>query len=161
MSARTVLVFSPGAAGPLLRDDLAWQEKGECQYTDPDLFFPEVGVNAANARKVCFSCAVRGECLEFALENAEEWGVWGGLTYPERVPLLRDRRGQWEAERDARRAVLDERAAEQHPDGDKQCRRCGETRPLAAFSYLQSAADGLDRYCRDCCRDLKTAALAA
>ena len=51
---------------------------------DPELFYPEeVGASARNfmyrqAVKVCQACDVRVECYEFARENNEQYGVWGG-----------------------------------------------------------------------------------
>lgn len=36
------------------------------------------------AKSVCYLCPVRRECLEYALAAGERWGVWGGLTTPER-----------------------------------------------------------------------------
>ena len=32
------------------------------------------------AKRVCRSCPVRAECLEFALDNGESWGIWAGYT---------------------------------------------------------------------------------
>ena len=34
--------------------------------------------------------------------------------------------------------------------GGKQCKRCGETKPLSEFGKYQQAADGLSFYCRPC-----------
>lgn len=88
MIVRSALAFSPGAAGPLLaaedRDALSWQDAGLCAEVDPELFFPEKGGSVAYAKRVCRSCPVRPECLEYALENDERFGVWGGLSERER-----------------------------------------------------------------------------
>ncbi len=35
------------------------------------------------------SCPVRRECLDWALENREQFGVLGGMTEEERWPLIR------------------------------------------------------------------------
>ena len=96
MSARTVLIFSPGAAGPLLADepDLSWQDLALCAETDPEAFFPEKGGSTREAKRVCRSCEVRAECLEYALENGIAFGIWGGLSPQERRPLTRDRARQ-------------------------------------------------------------------
>lgn len=43
----------------------------------------------AEARSVCGPCPVRSDCLEYALIADERWGVWGGLTAPERERIRR------------------------------------------------------------------------
>ena len=58
---------------------LSWQERALCAQTDPEAFFPEKGGSTREAKKVCLSCEVRGECLEYALANDERFGIWGGL----------------------------------------------------------------------------------
>jgi WhiB family transcriptional regulator, redox-sensing transcriptional regulator len=63
---------------------LSWQDAAECQYTDPEAFFPEKGGSVRQAKRVCRSCDVRAECLEYALENCIAEGIWGGLTERER-----------------------------------------------------------------------------
>ena len=58
---------------------LSWQERALCAQTDPEAFFPEKGGSTREAKKVCLSCDVRSECLEYALANDERFGIWGGL----------------------------------------------------------------------------------
>jgi WhiB family redox-sensing transcriptional regulator len=70
-----------GAAG--------WQEQALCAQTDPEAFFPEKGGSTREAKRVCLSCDVRTECLEYALENDERFGIWGGLSERERRRLKR------------------------------------------------------------------------
>ena len=41
------------------------------------------------ARELCAGCPVKNVCLAYALENAEPFGVWGGLSTRERKELLR------------------------------------------------------------------------
>lgn len=69
----------------------AWRVRASCIVADPDTFFPEKGGSVRDARKVCQKCEVKDQCLEFALENKEPFGVWGGLTQQERKALLRTR----------------------------------------------------------------------
>lgn len=66
-----------------------WQDAAECQNHDPDLFFPERGSPGDSAKRVCVTCTVRLECLEYALANGERYGIWGGLTERERTRLRR------------------------------------------------------------------------
>lgn len=51
------------------------------------------------AKAWCYGCPVREGCLELTLraEGDDGWvpyGVWGGLTVAERMPLVRERRVQ-------------------------------------------------------------------
>lgn len=64
-----------------------WQERALCAQTDPEAFFPEKGGSTREAKKICLSCEVRVECLEYALENDERFGIWGGLSERERRRL--------------------------------------------------------------------------
>ena len=68
-------------------DPLAWQSESLCAQTDPEAFFPEKGGSTRDAKKICGSCEVRAECLEYALQNAERFGIWGGLSERERRKL--------------------------------------------------------------------------
>jgi len=71
--------------------DMSWYELGDCQGVDPDLFFPERGASTEEAKAVCAGCAVREQCLEFALTNGEKFGIWGGLSERERRRIRRER----------------------------------------------------------------------
>jgi WhiB family transcriptional regulator, redox-sensing transcriptional regulator len=87
MRPRSALQWSPGAAGPLLADEPEpphWSALALCAQTDPEAFFPEKGGSPAAAKRVCRSCEVRAECLEYALANDERFGIWGGLSERER-----------------------------------------------------------------------------
>ncbi|GAA4759814.1 WhiB family transcriptional regulator [Citricoccus nitrophenolicus] len=78
----------PGLADPLdVEGELAWQVDALCAQTDPEAFFPEKGGSTRDAKKVCASCTVRSECLEYALGNDERFGIWGGLSERERRRL--------------------------------------------------------------------------
>jgi WhiB family transcriptional regulator, redox-sensing transcriptional regulator len=65
-------------------DELGWQERALCAQTDPEAFFPEKGGSTREAKKVCLTCEVQAECLEYALQNDERFGIWGGLSERER-----------------------------------------------------------------------------
>lgn len=51
-----------------------------CAETDPELFFPTKGGSSRAALRICALCDVRDECLEYALEKGERFGIWGGLS---------------------------------------------------------------------------------
>lgn len=64
-----------------------WQQRALCPQVDPEVFFPEKGGSTREAKKVCSSCEVQAECLEYALGNEERFGIWGGLSERERRKL--------------------------------------------------------------------------
>jgi WhiB family redox-sensing transcriptional regulator len=72
-------------------EDRGWQAKANCMGVDPDLFFPERGASTREAKEVCRGCVVRDNCLEYALENGEKFGIWGGMSERERRRLRRAR----------------------------------------------------------------------
>jgi WhiB family redox-sensing transcriptional regulator len=75
-----------GDGGPL-----EWQQRALCAQTDPEAFFPEKGGSTREAKKVCASCDVRAECLDYALANDERFGIWGGYSERERRRLKQRR----------------------------------------------------------------------
>ena len=72
--------------------DRSWQAKGLCRGNHASLFFPPSTTERKEdrdrrehkAKAVCTVCMVKAECLEFALEIREPYGIWGGLTETER-----------------------------------------------------------------------------
>lgn len=84
MSDFTGLSLVPSDSEPA-----GWQEKALCAQTDPEAFFPEKGGSTREAKRVCTSCEVRAECLEYALQNDERFGIWGGLSERERRRMRR------------------------------------------------------------------------
>lgn len=69
-----------------------WTKDALCAQTDPDAFFPDKGGSTQDAKKICASCDVRAECLEYALTNGERFGIWGGASERERRKIERDRK---------------------------------------------------------------------
>lgn len=68
--------------GPMTPQQMALDAKAFCWGTEP-------GDHV---------CPVRNECLDWAMENWQRYGVWGGLSEPERAKL----KDQHEAERERR-----------------------------------------------------------
>ncbi len=54
------------------------------------VMFPNSGRGVDDAREVCFECPVKSECLEFALANGIEHGVWGGESERSRRRILKE-----------------------------------------------------------------------
>ena len=72
-----------------LAEEMSWQERALCAQTDPESFFPEKGGSTREAKRICISCDVKDDCLEYALANDERFGIWGGLSERERRRLKR------------------------------------------------------------------------
>ena len=67
-------------------------ESGLCTNADvADLFFSENVTELSKAQAMCSKCSVQLDCLEKALEQGVEWGVWGGVIFWDGVPFYRKR----------------------------------------------------------------------
>lgn len=74
----------------------AWRDKAACLGEDTERFFPLGTTGPAldqveAAKAVCRQCPVVTQCLEWALVNNQQDGVWGGLSEDQRRTLRRSR----------------------------------------------------------------------
>ena len=69
--------------------ELEWQDQALCAQVDPEIFFPEKGGSTRDPKRVCRACSVRAECLEYALDTDQRFGIWGGFSERERRRLKR------------------------------------------------------------------------
>lgn len=66
-----------------------WFEQAKCRTLKLtprerlDLFYPDKGENAGEAKGICHTCPVKAECRDYALRNKEE-GVWGETSEMDR-----------------------------------------------------------------------------
>ena len=60
----------------------AWVEDAACRDRDPDLWWPEGNDMARRyeAQEICLGCPVAEQCLQYALDTRQVFGIWGGLT---------------------------------------------------------------------------------
>ena len=72
--------------------DTNWMARGNCRDEAPARFFPSDGVGVDQARRICATCPVQEPCLEYALEQRIDHGVWGGASERERRRILKRRR---------------------------------------------------------------------
>jgi WhiB family redox-sensing transcriptional regulator len=72
--------------------DTDWMRDGLCREEPPSRFFPSDGVGVDVARRICAQCPVKEPCLEYALANRIDHGVWGGCSERERRRILKRRR---------------------------------------------------------------------
>jgi WhiB family redox-sensing transcriptional regulator len=66
-----------------------WRDSALCAETDPEAFFPDANRSAAPAKRICAECPVKAECLDYALQTNQWYGVWGGMSVRERAALKR------------------------------------------------------------------------
>lgn len=72
-----------------------WRHHAACKYEDPELFFPignsgPARLQTEEAKAVCLNqCPVIDQCLGWALESGQDFGVWGGMSEDERRALKR------------------------------------------------------------------------
>jgi WhiB family transcriptional regulator, redox-sensing transcriptional regulator len=63
-------------------DNLNWQSDATCAKPSNryalDWFFSKDFKEKYAAKNMCFTCPVRSECLQWALEHRQIWGIWGG-----------------------------------------------------------------------------------
>lgn len=78
-----------------------WRAHAACAGTDPDLFYPvrpggrgggPARVAHEHAISICRRCPVAYQCLWYALDHGEEYGVWGATTPDDRQALQRIRK---------------------------------------------------------------------
>ena len=69
-----------------------WMAEGKCREVPPETFFPSDGVGVEVARRICATCPMLDPCLEYALHNRIDHGVWGGASERERRRIARRRR---------------------------------------------------------------------
>ena len=82
-------VYDPTKEVPM---DTKWMAIGNCANENPDIFFPSDGAGVEVAKRVCEGCPSQRSCLEYALRNRIDHGVWGGCSERQRRRMLRARR---------------------------------------------------------------------
>ena len=67
----------------------SWFSDAVCAQVGGDAWFPELGGDPRPAQRICRTCPVIDECLDYALKNNFRHGVYGGLTGTQRRKLQR------------------------------------------------------------------------
>lgn len=89
---------------PASRDRDPW-------YGDSD--DPDAIDDTAEAKKICQGtddnrpCPLLAACLEFAMNNNERYGVWGGLSPDERAELRKERRSSQRSVKVGAKSLVD------------------------------------------------------
>ena len=64
------------------------QEKWLCTKVDPEEFFiKDKGRTLKKIKLLCSICEKQNECLNIALSNKINYGIWGGKNPVERIKL--------------------------------------------------------------------------
>jgi WhiB family redox-sensing transcriptional regulator len=73
---------------PAAYKNTEWMHRAACKGEEQYIFFeakrPD---NVKLAKLICSTCPVRVQCLNYAIEANEEYGIWGGMTTKERRGL--------------------------------------------------------------------------
>ncbi len=81
----------------VLEVEPTWRQDALCHGMGSDLFYP-VGTTGAAveqiaaAKSICQNCIAKLACLDFAMQNDEQYGIWGETTQQERHQLRKHRR---------------------------------------------------------------------
>jgi WhiB family redox-sensing transcriptional regulator len=61
---------------------MSWQKDAVCGRPEnrekQDFFFSSKTDEKYQAKNMCYSCPVRRDCIKYALETKQIWGIWGG-----------------------------------------------------------------------------------
>lgn len=69
-----------------------WKQWGACRDLDPNVFFPNNSDDWTLPVAICKTCPVQETCLEYALVNGIDHGIWGGETERGRRRIRKERR---------------------------------------------------------------------
>lgn len=94
MNKKLQLVVQQSEQVPFDDSPTAWMGLGNCRKYPPAMFFPSDGVGVDRARAICKNCPVIETCLEYALAEHIEHGVWGGCSERERRRIQKRRRSE-------------------------------------------------------------------
>ena len=119
--------------------DDSWRKDSACIGKPASLFYPtddvEIDSRLSNkvAKGICATCPVKAQCLRWALDHRENYGIWGGLDPKERRAYAKEMRGE-----------ETRRRGPGIPKHNLICTECHRT-------YLASRIDSL--YCSDHCKN--------
>lgn len=81
----------PAHLSSLRFDRAEWRADAACRGLDTAMFYPGPGADMAQARAVCASCDVSLECLRYALDHDEKFGIFGGRSERQRKQMRKGR----------------------------------------------------------------------
>jgi len=83
-------------------------DEAPCTNTNPEIFFPDPSDLGGifEAKTICSECSLINKCLTYAIDESLKYGIFGGMTPPEREreqkrrqnarykQLIKERQGQ-------------------------------------------------------------------
>jgi WhiB family redox-sensing transcriptional regulator len=75
----------------IVTGSLDWMDQAACRGMDNEPFFQQGG-HADEAKKVCATCPVRTDCLDYAIGCRIRHGIWGGYGREDRIRIAAARR---------------------------------------------------------------------
>ncbi len=92
--ATALLAAEPGPVG----EEWMFHPGKHCAGRDPEDFYPrESAGSRSEMQQVCRGCPVQAQCLRYAIDRNENWGVWGGLSPRQRRRVSRRLREEGQA----------------------------------------------------------------
>ncbi|HXN61398.1 MAG TPA: WhiB family transcriptional regulator [Acidimicrobiales bacterium] len=82
----------PGFVAVLFAPRPDWYDDALCHGLDAELFHPGRGDPVQQVKAVCSECPVREQCLDYALETRQKFGIWGGKSERERRDIRHRRK---------------------------------------------------------------------
>lgn len=73
---------------------IKWLDQAACLGQGLNLFYfenlstTETRKTVAKAKMICKSCPVAADCLQYAINNEERFGVWGSFSSKERAVIV-------------------------------------------------------------------------
>lgn len=117
-----------------------WKADAACRGMDTNLFFPAKGDHRAmlHVRAICNGCTVREQCLDYAVQLGEKFGVWGGLSERQRRAVRRESNT-----RRVRVVQCGTRGGyrKHKADGTEPCQPCAEAARVAFRVYKENRHD--------------------
>lgn len=116
--------------------DPDWFARAACRGGDTEAWYPDKGDWTTGAKSVCNGdderapCSVRAECLEFALDTDQRWGIWGGMSSKERR-RLRPRGRSPRATRPPAECGTESGYTRHRDEGTTTCRACKDAMNVA------------------------------
>lgn len=104
----------------------AWMRDALCLEYPARWWFVNIHESGKRAKDVCCRCLVREECLAFAIEHSEKYGLWAGFDHHDFARWRRYR----------------------------ECRLCHEPIPIADVAALVIAEVEPRRWCCRKCREI-------
>ncbi len=68
----------------------SWAEQAICRGMDMSVFFPATRDGVTKAKKICATCPVSSQCLDYAIKNGLTHGVYGGMGEGQREWHIRN-----------------------------------------------------------------------